>query len=492
MRKILIIIALACSLGITCRATTTYVVIDNIRYEIAANAAYVAPHESSSGLEYSGDIVIPGEIEYEGKTYPVEKILAKTFFKTDGVTSVVIPGSVTSVGSNAFANLNNLKTLIFSDGADKLSMAGSGSSSYPVYNCVVDSIYIGRSIDTSSSSSAYAFHSCSLRAVGFGKDVYSVPSRLLRAGKLTASAGGRFEVPEGILEISTASFYIKDIKHLVLPTSLRKMNSGMFDFNSDFDKGVVLESKAKIPCLETASTPFTSSSSYTFDKLIVPAGSTDVYNYCKWNQLATVVEEAAPTGDDETTDPDPQTKHYITLVAPNSGEGGYSFPRIEVDKDGHFEVILEVENGWHISDASFALDETPSDDESGENAEKAMRAESDPQTPTAYVEKLSEGNRYKIGVDNVTGDGRLSYVVEKETQTESEEIISDSMKPTISVSGDSILVKASENSSVALFDLNGRLLRSGTTSASSLLEMSNLPHGIYLLKVGLRTYKVAL
>ena len=52
--------------------------------------------------EYSGDIVIPESVTYNGKTYSVTSIDGTAFYKCSGLTSVTIPNSVASIGSSAF------------------------------------------------------------------------------------------------------------------------------------------------------------------------------------------------------------------------------------------------------------------------------------------------------------------------------------------------------------------------------------------------------
>ncbi len=61
--------------------------------------------------EYSGNIVIPESVSYNGTTYPVTCILEGTFYNCSGVTSITIPNSVTSIERDAFVGTawyNNL------------------------------------------------------------------------------------------------------------------------------------------------------------------------------------------------------------------------------------------------------------------------------------------------------------------------------------------------------------------------------------------------
>jgi len=59
--------------------------------------------DSNEYNEYSGDIVIPESVTYNGTTYSVTSIGDEAFEDCSGLTSIAIPNSVTSIGGYAFA-----------------------------------------------------------------------------------------------------------------------------------------------------------------------------------------------------------------------------------------------------------------------------------------------------------------------------------------------------------------------------------------------------
>ena len=75
--------------------------INGIWYNIVTKIA-TAEVISSKGNKYSGDIVIPATIEYEGVTCNVNAIKESAFSYCDNVISIKMPSSIKTIGSMAF------------------------------------------------------------------------------------------------------------------------------------------------------------------------------------------------------------------------------------------------------------------------------------------------------------------------------------------------------------------------------------------------------
>lgn len=119
LHYILAVFLLFCSFA----TVSAEVVVDGIFY-ILDKKTYVAPNSVISQIidapgeamvvasspSYSGDIVIPEKITYEGKEYTVTSIADNTFFKC-AITSLTIPSTVESFGVKSIMNCKELQMI---------------------------------------------------------------------------------------------------------------------------------------------------------------------------------------------------------------------------------------------------------------------------------------------------------------------------------------------------------------------------------------------
>lgn len=120
--------------------------------------------------KYSGDIVIPSTVSYDGKTYRVTSIGGSAFGECNGLTSVNIPEGVKNIETYAFAYSTELSTVTIPKG-----MTTIGMNSFR--GCLnLTTILIPEGVEIIRND---AFNGCSsLTSVTIGRDVTELGSRV--------------------------------------------------------------------------------------------------------------------------------------------------------------------------------------------------------------------------------------------------------------------------------------------------------------------------
>ena len=144
--------------------------------------------------QYSGSVVIPETVEYDGFTLKVEYIYGYTFSNCKGLSSVTIPNTVISIGENAFSGCIGLTSVTIPNSVKDLGVA-------VFYNCsTLASIEISNSIKDIPQS---AFSGC--------LELASVI------------------IPSSITNIGDQAFYeCKKLTSMTIPNSVRSIGDEVF------------------------------------------------------------------------------------------------------------------------------------------------------------------------------------------------------------------------------------------------------------------------
>ncbi len=130
MKRLLLLSALALFMTTSSWAYSFSAVNDDgvtIYYNKSGSKATVT-YSSSSYNSYSGSVVIPETVTYDGTTYTVTTIGNSAFRSCTGLTSVTIPSSVTEIGSYAFYGSSSLTQVTIPNNVTTI-----GSDAF--YNC---------------------------------------------------------------------------------------------------------------------------------------------------------------------------------------------------------------------------------------------------------------------------------------------------------------------------------------------------------------------
>lgn len=185
--------------------------VDGICYEIKnINAKVVHVHKLPDDKKYSGRVVIPSSVNYNGVKYDVKAVNDEAFYWSD-VLSVNISGNVEIVGKKAFSDCRKMENLSLHDGLVKIDENAFHNLFELQSLKIPDTVReIGRS----------AFSQCCLT------DNYSdliIPDSVVSLGMSAFSFYGRYRrvtLSAGVTRLERDLFFNSRMKELVIPASV--------------------------------------------------------------------------------------------------------------------------------------------------------------------------------------------------------------------------------------------------------------------------------
>ena len=210
--------------------------VDGIYYNITdatnktVEVTYQGDYYYSYDNEYTGNVVIPESFISNGKSYTVTSIEHDAFAFCSGLTSIVIPGSVTSIGDAAFNRCYSLKELHIADGEGTLNLGYSyiiDNTGKPLfYDCPLETLYLGRDLDYSGKFTPSPFNDkTTLTSVTIGNRVTSIGNYAF----YDCSGLTSIEIPNSVISIGNYAFYdCSCLTSVEIPNSVRSIGSDAF------------------------------------------------------------------------------------------------------------------------------------------------------------------------------------------------------------------------------------------------------------------------
>ena len=227
--------------------STDATVINGINYSLDSDKKEAAVISNSPG--YSGDIVIPEEVEYSGTLYSVTSIGNRAFFCCYGMTSVTIPNSVTSIGSEAFDGCYGMTSVTIPNSVTSIGTGAfrgcGGLTSIDIPNSVTSignqaffccygmtSVTIPNSVTSIGSE---AFDGCHVTSVTIPNSVTSIGTGAFRGcpslTSLNVEAGNtKYDSRDNcnaIIETATNTL-IKGTRNTIIPNSVTSIDGYAF------------------------------------------------------------------------------------------------------------------------------------------------------------------------------------------------------------------------------------------------------------------------
>ena len=348
MKKIFtFLIALIASVGIIYASNKQ---VDGIWYDFnESNKTATVTYRGSGYLsfddEYSGSVVIPPSVTYNGVTYSVTSIRDYAFRECSSLTSVTIPNSVICIGAATFRDCSSLTSVTignsvtsigewaFKDCYDLTSITINSdaivnkaySSSYnlsDIFGSQVTKYIIG---DNVKGIGDYAFAYCfSLTSMTIGNSVTSIGEWAFRSCSPLTS----ITIPNSVTSIGRYAFVrCSSLSSITIPNSVTSI--GNFAFSE-------CSSLTSVTCKATTPPTVGSSAFYGVSKSIpvyVPCGCVEAY-------------KAAYGWKDFTNIQGPSLAEYSITVGVNATKMGTA--KVDINNACSAQISAKPNIGYHF------------------------------------------------------------------------------------------------------------------------------------------------
>jgi len=196
-----------------------------------ATVTYYAFFSEDNASVYSGDVVIPDKVIYNGVTYKVTAIGGAAFAYCTYLTSVTIPSSITIMNANAFMGCYGLTAVYISDLEAWLNISFNYGDSTPLYRAhhlFLNGTEIKEVVIPSSMTKIndYVFYGCS------GLTSVTIPNGVTTIGSYAFAECNSLKsitIPNSVKTIDNAAFYrCVELPSVTIPNSVTSMSNNVF------------------------------------------------------------------------------------------------------------------------------------------------------------------------------------------------------------------------------------------------------------------------
>ena len=205
--------------------------VTSIGYDAFSGTAWY--NNQPDGVVYAGKVLY----RYKGTMPSNTSITIKdgtlgitggAFYECDGLISIIIPNSVTSIGNAAFNGCTSLKELRIEDGEGTLSLGYNGGYEGLFYDCPLEILYLGRTLSYNTDFDyGYSpfYNKTTLTSVTIGNSVTSIGDYAFQYCRGLTS----ITIPNSVTSIGKVAFdYCTGLTSIEIPNSVTSIGNRAF------------------------------------------------------------------------------------------------------------------------------------------------------------------------------------------------------------------------------------------------------------------------
>lgn len=452
--RTIIVLSLLCHVSLSLSASNE-AVSDGLIYELNPDD-HTATLTGVSADFVVADLQIPQQIIVESNAYSVVSISVGAFKNVDCLETVVVPGSVVSVGNMAFELCANLLRVDINEGVKQLgtrtfygckklasvilpsTLASIGENSFTRCDGLMD-IYCAAVVPPVMSNNDFMPSS--------GTTIPAVAHVVKDSVDLYKSADGWQYLSTIIGDLNLAGEE---------RVELSAIGAGTVTYGDNVaHDGITVVDMPAAP--ENIVVSIVADEGYEFRRLSVETASGETIHYSFTHERGKI-EATAPyvNGMKFMAEFMPVEQHTLTVLSSHGGEY-----RVSVSHGNRYRMEYQAPDSWYLSSVSFdnePLEVTPSD-----------------------------RGGVAVLTPPVVKDSRLSFVITN-TMTGAE-VINNASMPEVRVYSDSISITGlKQGDVVTVTDANG--VNQSLQSVGDGVRAFNITPGVYIIRVGSSIYKV--